>query len=275
MLPFFFLSTGLLSGKESLSPYYQVFFTDIAKYDTWLSTDRQNRFKDIFISLYNLPSKGKRVFAQEIELKVLKSYSKDEQYGYLYVEVGSQTEVQMVVYGIKKGAVTINGSKKGEIKIENETGYALLKGVFEKGIYFVSIKIEKEMEGLPVKMLSNKKLKMSKEKGFTKDASSRFTVANVNGSKQSKGFGQLYKFFCFPHIGTDDDAKKLYFSILDREDSSRMKSEKLLYFLYSLAGRVSGETEEKLKKTGFSVNQIAWWKKNFFEREVCFDGNEQ
>jgi hypothetical protein len=273
LLPFFFLSFNSLKGDDGLSNYYALFFTDMDKYDKWVANDKNDRFKDIFISLYYLPHKGKRVFANEIELKIIDSYSKNESYGYFYVETGSQTPVEFIIYGIKKGDITINGSKKGNIKIENETGYSYLKGTFEKGVYFVSVKIEKRMEGLPVKVLSNKKLKMSEGKGFTKDAACRFSLTNVSKRTSSDLFSKLYKSFCFPYNNADNDSKELFFSISTRKDLTEIRSDKLIYFLSSLAGRSS--VEEKLKKTGFSSMQIDWWKKSFFEREVCFDERNQ
>lgn len=273
LLPFFFLSVISLSAEDGLSDYYSVFFTDIDKYDKWVGKDKDNRFKDIFISLYNLPDKGRRIFQNEIELKIIESYSKNESYGYFYVEAASSMPVEFIIYGIRKGEIRINGSKKGDIKIESETGYSHLKGTFEKGVYFVSLKIEKQMEGLPVKILSNKKLKLSEGKGFTKDASCQFSMMNV--SKRSAGdiFSKLYESFCFPYNNTDSDSKELFFSISTRKDLTDIRSNKLIFFLYSLAGRSS--VEEKLKKTGFLQSQIDYWKKSFFEREVCFNETNQ
>jgi hypothetical protein len=273
LLPFFFLSVISLSGEDGLSGYYTVFFTDIDKYEKWVSADKNDRFKDIFISLYYLPDKGKRIFSNEIELKIIDSYSKNESYGYFYTEIASQTPVEFIIYGIRKGEITINGSKKGDIKIDNETGYSHLKGTFEKGVYFVSVKIEKKMEGLPVRVLSNKKLRLSEGKGFTKDASCRFSLTNVSKKTSGDFFSNLYKSFCFPYNNADKDSKELFFSISTRKDLTEIRSNKLIYFLYSLAGRSS--VEEKLKKTGFSSIQIDWWKKSFFEREVCFNERDQ
>ncbi|HPA55865.1 MAG TPA: hypothetical protein PLX56_00710 [bacterium] len=273
LLPFFFLSFNSLKGDDGLSNYYALFFSDADKYDKWLATDKNDRFKDIFISLYYLPDKGKRIFSNEIELRIIDSYSKNESYGYFYAEIGSQTPVEFIIYGIKKGEISINGSKKGDIKIENETGYSHLKGTFEKGVYFVSVKIEKKMDGLPVKVLSNKKLKLSEGRGFTKDAASRFFLTNISKKSVRNIFSKLYKGFCFPYNNTDSDSKELFFSISTRKDLTEVRSNKLIYFLSSLAGRSS--VEEKLKKIGFSSIQIDWWKKSFFEREVCFDERYQ
>lgn len=256
-----------------MSNYFSVFFTDVDKYEKWVSADKNDRLKDIFLSLYYLPDKGKRIFSNEIELKIIDSYSKKESYGYFYTEIVSQTPVEFIIYGIRKGEITINGSKKGDIKIENETGYSHLKGTFEKGVYFVSVKIEKRMEGFPVKVLSNKKFKISEGRGFTKDASSKFFLTNVSKRSADNVFSTLYKGFCFPYNSSDSDAKHLFFSISTRKDVSEIGSNLLIYFLYSLAGRSS--VEEKLKKIGFSSMQIDFWRKSFFEREVCLNETNQ
>jgi len=58
LLPLFF-SVFFIKGSD-LTSYFQVFYNDADQYDKWLLSDRNDEFKDIFISLFDLPHKNKR-----------------------------------------------------------------------------------------------------------------------------------------------------------------------------------------------------------------------
>jgi len=268
LLPFFFLCINYLNAAD-ISKYFDVFYMDIEKYDHWLVLDKNDSFKDIFISTYNLPDKTKRKFIHKINMKIIPGYSNNESYGYLYIDVPSRIDTEFLVYGIKEGTLTVNGAKKGNISIKGETGYVLVKGSFEKGIYFISIKIETKMDGVPIKVLSSKNIALSSSKGFTKESSFNIAVTNIDPKEKDTVFSRTYKNFCFPYNEQSAVSKDLFFSISNRLNPSEFSSNALIYYLYSLSGRSS--EVKVLKKTGFYESQIKWWQKNFFEKEVCFD----
>ena len=268
LLPFFFLSINYLNATD-IAKYFDVFYMDIGKYDRWLTLDKSDHFKDIFISTYNLPHKTKRKFIHEINMKIIPGYSNNESFGYLYIDVPSRIDTDLLIYGIKEGSLTVNGAKKGNISIHGETGYVLVRGSFEKGIYFISIKIKTKMDGVPLKVLSSKNIALSSSKGFTKESSFNISVTNIDPKEKDVIFSRTYENFCFPHNESATESRGLFFSVSNRLDPSEFSSTALLYYLYSLSGRSSDA--KALKKTGFSEFQIKWWQKNFFEKEVCFD----
>lgn len=267
LLPFFFIVTSWLNATD-LGKYYEVFYSDVEKYNQWASSDRSDYFKDVFISLYNLPHLKKRKFINEIDLKILPGYSNNESFGYIYIDASSRMETEIILYGIKKGVLSVNGLKQGNISVLGETGYTLLKCVLEKGVYFFSLRIDEKIPGIPIKALSSKIIKISNSGGFTKSASANIRLVNIEPKEKDYFFSKLFNGFCFPFNITDKNSEELFFLTSMRKSSEKIKTEKLMYCLYNLSGR-SCETA-KLKKAGFSDSQVSWWHRNFFEKEVCF-----
>jgi hypothetical protein len=267
MLPLFF-SLFFIKGAD-LPNYFQVFYSDIDEYDKWLVSDRNDEFKDIFISLYDLPHKNKRINRYSLKTKILESYSKDVSYAYFYISVSSSTAVNMLIYGIKKGEISINGASRGEINYgESFSGHTSLSAQLEKGIYFFSFRIDESIEGVPLLILSSKKPVYSENAGFTKNASARIKTKNTAHNKTFNMFPFLYKSFCFPYLADNDAGRDLFFSVSSRKVLSAEKYNHLIFHLFYQATR--DKSKDVLIKAGFSDKKINKWKKRVFEKEVCF-----
>ena len=264
LLPFFFIWTGLFA-TDGLEKYFSVFYNDINEYKKWSQLEKDDRFKDIFIELYNLPKIGKRTLNTNLNLTILKSFSKEEEYGYLYFDIQTATKFEAILYGVKNGEILINGVSKGKIKIESETGYSYFSGTFEKGVFFVLIKINSRLENVPVIMLSNKELKRSVEKGFSKSASFSLNLKNIENKISKESFLKLFGGFCFPYI--NDINRDQFFSVAVKEKRAGIEKQFLLGDIYNSI--YNKKDAENLLKNGFFQSQIEWWKERFLSGEVC------
>lgn len=264
LLPLIFFITLQINAQAKISSLYDVFYQDLKSYSRWVKSERDNTFKDIFVQLYNLPSKRQRKYSQKVDLKVMESFSDSKaNTAYTYLEFKSRTSVNFVIWGVKKGSVKINGSKKGDIKINNDTGFALLKGTFEKGVYFISFKIKERFKGVPVVVLSDKKVKEAK-RGFNRNASSSAKIYNIKARYPEVRVSQLYRGFCFPF--EQKEHRDLFYSLSMKKELSEQQKRALIFKLFQLT---VNEKADKLKKAGFSKNQLNWWKGKMFKNEVC------
>jgi hypothetical protein len=264
LLPFFFITTTLFADV-SLSSHYEVFYMDIEQYDKWVNLERNDHFRDVFISAYNLPSRGRRKFSHKLDVKSMKSYSTDQEYAYIYIDAQSRTSFSIIISGIKKGEVSVNGSKRGNISVEKDTGYSTVSGVLEKGVYFLSIRIFERFEAIPLIALSDNRLTPSVRKGFNRDASAKVSVINFAGKGVDGIYSDMYKSFCFPYTESNDEKRTAYYFTVNKK---HCEGSGLLIDVLSRPAKDKAAFE-KLTKTGFSATQIIWWQESFFTREVC------
>ncbi len=256
-----------LSASTDLEKYYEIFYSEPGEYDNWLRSDKNDSFKDIFIASYRLPEKGVRKFSYDMQLRKIKSYSTDKEYAYAYIEVKRRTSFEMLISGIKKGKITINGAERGQISIDQESGYTIVKGVFEQGVYFFSIKINERFYGIPVIALSNRELPWSERRGFNRAASANVSIVNVNGKASGSDYAGLYKSFCFPHMNDKAEKREVFFKMVNRKKFDREGKNFLITVLSKLL--YDEAAENQLKKIGFAEEQIVWWRENFLKGEVC------
>ena len=191
LLPLFFLCFSL-NAESSLEEYYKVFYLQPAKYQEWLKANKNDSFKEVFITLYNLPSVKARKFGNEPKFQEIQGLSGKTSYIYLYIEIQARTVASILFHGIKSGEISVNGMKRGRISLSSDRGYAVLKGTYEKGIYFVSVKVEEKNEKTGITVLSDKSLKSTQKQGFTKSASSALSVKNFENSDKSGSFSTFY-----------------------------------------------------------------------------------
>ena len=265
LLPLFFLCFSLYAGN-SLEDYYKVFYLKPEKYNDWLKTDKNDSFKDVFAALYELPHSKVRKFANSPEFKEIQGLSSKESYIYLYIEIAARTEASILFYGIKNGEVSVNGMKRGKIAVLSDRGYAILKGTYEKGIYFISVKIGEKNEKTGIVVLSDKNLKNSVKRGFTKSATSTLTVKNVDNSDKSNAFSILYKSFCFPYFDDVPASRELFFEMVENiSETSDNKS--LISLIYS--SKSSKDSVKSLKRLGFTEKNLEIWQENLLKKGVC------
>ena len=265
LLPLIFLITFQIYAENLVNELFDVFYSDLKSYSKWVGSNQDNTFKDIFINLYNLPSVGKRKYSNNVEIKLLDGLSESKvQNAYSYLEFTNRTSVNFVIWGIKSGSIKINGAEKGDIKVKNDTGFALLKATFEKGVYFISIKIRERFPGVPVIVLSDRKVKTS-ERGFNREAASIAKIYNIKARYPGVEISALYSGFCFPY--GRESSRDVFYSLSLKKDFPEKAGNSLLHKLYSLIVNDKGILE--LKKTGFRKKQLEWWKKQLFEKEVC------
>lgn len=253
-----------LLADDSLEKYFSVFYNNSNEYKKWYQLDKNDYFKDIFIELYHLPKIAKRTLNSKVEIKTVKSLSKNEEYGYLYLDVSSKVRFETVFYGIRKGEIIINGVEKGAIRINSDTGYANLSGSFEKGIFFVLIKIKERMNNVPVVAISNVSFKNSQDKGFSKNGIFSVKLTNVDKGKDNT-FSSLYEGFCFPF--SKGSGRDLFFVISRKEKNVPDMEHTFLNDIYTSI-YIKNDKENLLKK-GFTEEDIIWWKDKLLAGEVC------
>ena len=264
LLPFFFICSTIYAA-DGLEKYFSVFYSDTSEYGKWYDTDKKDHFKDIFIELYNLPRPGKREMDRNADLKVLKSLTKNEEYGYLYLDIQRPASFEAVLYGVVDGEVFVNGKSEGKIKADLETGYVKLSGRFEKGVFFLVVNIKRKVENAPVIMLSGKDLPKSLEKGFTKSGVYSLKIKNVESGVSGKNLMDLYRGFCFPYINYESREK--FFATVLKEKKSGIPKQFLLGDIHNSI--YNKNDRENLLKAGFSKAQLDWWTEKFNSGEVC------
>ena len=265
LLPLFFFCFTLYA-ESSLEEYYKVFYLQPAKYGEWLKTNKNDSFKEVFTALYNLPFAKVRKFGNTPDFKEIQGLSGKTSYIYLYIEIANRTEAAILFHGIKSGEVSVNGMKRGKISLSSDLGYAVLKGTYEKGIYFVSVKVEEKNEKTGITVLSDKALKNSVKQGFTKSAASALTLKNFDSKDKSGAFSTFFSSFCFPYSEEMPDSRELFFEMA--ENSSESSAGRTLLSLLRSSGS-SDESLKMLKKLGFSNKNIEKWQEDFLKKGVC------
>lgn len=265
LLPLFFLCYSLYA-ESSLEDYYRVFYLPHTKYQTWLKTDKNDSFKEVFATLYNLPFSKVRKFGNFPKSKEIQGLSGKTSYLYLYIEIPAHTDAAILFHGIKKGEVSVNGMKRGKISLSSDRGYAVLKGTYEKGIYFMSVKVEEKNEKTGITVLSDKNLKSTVKQGFTKSAKSNLSLKNFDSKDKSNAFSAFFDSFCFPYFEDIPESKELFFEMT--ENNSETAESKTLISLIRSA-KSNKDSLKSLKKLGFTEKNIEIWQENFLKQGVC------
>lgn len=265
LLPLFFLCFSVYA-ESSLEDYYRVFYLPQTKYQAWLKTDKNDSFKDVFAALYNLPFSKIRKFENLPKFKEIQGLSGKTSYLYLYIEIPARTDAAILFHGIKKGEISVNGMKRGRISLSSDRGYALLKGTYEKGIYFVSVKVEEKNDKTGITVLSDKNLKSTVKQGFTKSAKSNLSLKNVDSKDKSNTFSAFLGSFCFPYFEDIPESKELFFEMT--ENSSETADGKTLISLIR-SSKSSKDSLKSLKKLGFTEKDLEIWQEKFLKEGVC------
>ena len=268
LLPLFFLCFSIYA-ESSLEEYYKVFYLQPAKYGEWLKANKNDSFKEVFAALYDLPFAKVRKFGNTPEFKEIQGLSGKASYIYLYIEFSAHTDAAILFHGIKSGEISVNGMKRGKISLSSDRGYTVLRGTYEKGIYFVSVKINEKNEKTGITVLSDKNLKSAVNQGFTKSAASTLTVKNFDSKDQSNAFSMFFSSFCFPYFEDIPDSRELFFEMAD--NTSEISANKTLINLLR-SSKDNKESFNSLKKLGFTETSIQLWQENFLKKGVC--GNE-
>lgn len=265
LLPLFFLCFSL-NAESSLEEYYKVFYLQPAKYNEWLKANKNDSFKEVFATLYNLPFSKVRKFGYAPEFKEIQGLSGKSSYVYLYIEFAGHTDAAILFHGIKSGEISVNGMKRGKISLESDRGYTVLKGTYEKGIYFISVKVNEKNEKTGITLLSDKNLKSALKQGFTKSASSSLTVKNFDSKDKSGAFSTFLNSFCFPYFEDIPDSRELFF---DMAENSQETSGNIALISLLRSSKESEDATKSLKKLGFTEKSIKLWQENFLKKGVC------
>ena len=265
LLPLFFLCFSVYA-ESSLEDYYRVFYLPQAKYHTWLKTDKNDSFKEVFATLYGLPFSKVRKFGNSPKFKEIQGLSGSTSYLYLYIEIPAHTDAAILFHGIGKGEISVNGMKRGKISLSSDRGYAVLKGTYEKGIYFVSVKIEEKNEKTGITVLSDKNLKSTARQGFTKSAKSNLSVKNFDSRDKSNAFSTFFDSFCFPYFEDIQNSRELFFEMTENS-SETLESKTLISLIRS--SKNSKDAVKSLKKLGFTEKNLEIWQEKFLRKGVC------
>ena len=233
------------------------------KYQEWLKTGRNDSFKEVFATLYGLPISKMRKFDNATKFKEIQGLSGRTSYVYLYIEIPNHTDASILFHGIKSGEVSVNGMKRGRISLSSDRGYAVLKGTYETGIYFVSVKVEEKNEKTGITVLSDKALKSTEKQGFTKSAASTLALKNFDSKDKSGAFSTFFSSFCFPYFEDMPESRELFFAMA--ENASETVGDNTLISLLR-SSKNSAESLKLLKKMGFTENSIDAWQEKFLKK---------
>lgn len=265
LLPLFFFCFNIYA-QDSLGAYYQLFYQGTKEYSKWLETEKNDHFKEIFAELYRLPQSSVRKYSRPVKFKELDGISGKTSYLYIYIEAEQRMSAGILFYGIEKGEVSVNGSRRGKIDLQSDRGYALLQGTYEKGVYFISVKINEKNKRTGITVLSDKKLKISEKRGFTRDAASSLEVKNLDSKDKSGAFSRLFSTFCFPHTEEAAGTRETFFDIVFKNPKEHSK--KTLVELL-ISSKNDKKSLSELKKLGFSDKNLNWWQEHFLQKGVC------
>ncbi len=264
----FFYITSYASGFEVLKSNYAFFYHTPAKVKKWLKSSKNSIEKDIFIQDYHLPSKYRK-FKYKIPVKILNSFYSNKKYIYLYIEANKSQHFKLIFSGIKKAEILINGAKRGKIDLKTPFNYSLANISLKSGVYFILIEIDKFFKNIPVLILSNKKLTLSKKRGFTLSSYSSATIYNIskNISIKKDFFGKFYKGFCFP----SKEEKNNFFFHKKIDLSNKQKQTPLIQALFFSCSK---KYRNILHSLGFNNKALDWWKESFRKKRICSYGKE-
>lgn len=262
MLPFVLIPFLLFSNDTSRLPdFFSVFYQKPSNYDSWVSKHRRSIAKDIFMSRYRLPAKKERRFSHRYRPELLKSFSDDTKYFYLYINSRKNHSETLVVSGVKKGTLWVNGVERGSLSLKKSLDYSVIGLNLSRGIFFFVFRVDEEFENFPIMVLSKKKLHLSENRGFTAKAKADIKIRNVFTEKTENQdfFLKLYKGFCFPAPDMDSARNTDFYG---RKDDG-------VLIEYLAAARFRDEAATMLAKAGFSKKQTDWWKNMFNNKKVC------
>jgi len=268
LLPFF-LSVNL-SASDTFTNFYTSLYKTMPQFSSWVKKERNNVEKDIFLSLYNLPSSRKRVFRHRLPSKFIENYSSEKKISYYYIKTNHRISFKLIFAGIKRGHIKINGKDSGVIRLKKSRNYAKAAVTLEKGIYFFSITVEEMFPGFPMTVLSDKRLKFSKDKGFNRNAKSSMKLYNITKNSRSEDdiFLHLYNRLCFPfNFKSAESDENSYYSLFTTDIISNIKDKPLIELLAVLP--YNSEVGKFLIKKGFSKDEINWWKSVMNSGRVC------
>ncbi|MFO7734989.1 MAG: hypothetical protein R6W70_02105 [bacterium] len=263
MLPFVLIPFLLFSNNSSNLPgFFNVFYQKPSDYDSWLSKHRRSIAKDIFMAKYRLPAKKLRHFSHRYRPELLKSFSDNTKYFYLYINSRKNHFETLVVSGVKKGSLWVNGVARGALSLKKSLDYSVIELNLSKGVFFFVFRIEEKFEDFPITVLSKKKLNLSENRGFTSKAKAEVKISNIFTEKTEKQdfFLKLYRGFCFPAPDMKSSGNTDFYG--------RKNHGVLIEYL--AAARFKDEDEAVLSKTGFSKKQLNWWKNMFNNKKVCY-----
>lgn len=259
MLPLF-LSTLFAADYSDL---YAVFDMPVNHYRKWAQKDKRSYLKDLFIWRYRLPHNSRK-FDNHIPVVKVKSVAKENRsYYYAYLNIKRHRSLKLLLQGVKKGSLMINGEPRGEITGESYMDYAVIQAGFVPGRYLFSISCEDCSDIVTPLLISNQKIEISEKRAFNSRTSASIKIINAK-KKGSPLFEILYQGWCFP----SEKESKMEFYLKKTYDKQKKKQrEKTLFEILVHAQDRSAVTS--LKKAGFSDSMIKWWRNMTQKKTVC------
>ncbi len=266
VLPLLFC-ISLAAAVRTPADLYRVFYLPISEASVWMSKEKGDAVKDLFLASHHLPLKG-RGAVTTVPVTVTKSYAGGQEYFHLYLDVAQKSSYIWSVGGIAKGTVTVNGEKKGTITLIGPADHAKIEVTLAPGVYAFLFAIEKRQEGMPLIFLSDKPLTFS-TRGFTQSFSSSVRVTARPASDGDIMAG-LYRGSCFPAPQDDEKGRAAWQAAFGASEGAFVYEEKQpLIVLLRNAG--NEKARALLLKAGFTQTALDWWRTLFEKGGFCAD----
>jgi len=267
VLPFFFW--GSLSGAVPSAPadLYRVFYLPLSETVAWLSKDRGDRHKDIFLVRHHLPLRGRSMTV--IPVAPYTGHAVPERrYLPVHLDMPARRTVTFFLNGADAGSLSVNGEKKGVFDLRGSGGYVEARISFAPGVYTVLFTVEKARPGIPIGLLADQPVTLS-ARGFTKDFSASVAVL-TRSVPDAAVYERLWRTRCIPAPRDDDASGAAWASSFAPSGGTPSFDEKTALIVL-LRNAAEAKARAVLRKAGFSENDIDWWIMWFSEGEVCRD----
>ncbi len=274
LLPFFLFTYSLGAAENKLlSDFWGQFYTTPQNLSLSMQKEPPNALKEYLASLYKLPVSPKRVYKHLMPVSLYKSLVASREFFYLYIDTPQVLKTTLLVGGVKKGSVSVNGGKKQQFDLEKNEPLLKLSLALPKGAAYIIVELIERSTGLPVTVLSDKPLPLSK-RGFTKNGAASASLSSV----KVEGFDiaildSLYKRFCFPlPEGSPHNAVfERLATATEAEPVAGAGEPVLLELLYRQ--KADEASRLLLEKLGFTPESLSWWGEMLVAGRMCNDGN--
>lgn len=269
MLPVFFWL--MLSARSSLAPveYYRIFYEPIESFSSWITVDRSDRSKDIFLARYRLPLKGRGAVLLPVA-PYLSAAGTNVVYLPVHVDIPAQRTITFVLDGAEKGTLAINGERKGFFDLQGVSGYVEVRVSFAAGVYSLLFSIEKRRADLPLLLIADQPVTLA-SRGFTKN----FSVTAFLSVREFTGGAlheRLWTNRCIPAPDDSERSASLWREVFGEKSADARSFDEKTAPLLALLKRSTGDRERAtLLKAGFTDEMLAWWRERLSWKEVCRD----
>ncbi len=269
VLPVFFWFVLEGGAPARAVGYYRAFYDSIGSFSSWVSSDRTDRSKDLFLARYRLPLKGRT--AAVIPVSPQRSLTDDDVvYLPVHVEVPAKRTITFVLDGVVRGSLMVNGEPKGVFDLGTVRGYIEARISFAPGVYSLLFSVERYYPDLPLVVIADQPVTLA-TRGFTKNFSAAVSLV-VREKPDGVLHDRLWETRCLPAPSSDDRFVAVWRRVFEvGVEEEEPWNEKTTPLLVLLKHSENEKAKTILLKAGFTEEMLAWWRERLSVTEVCRD----